>query len=183
MINQLHLLRFLGCQASGTSDKWNCLISWIVGQVGRQTSCIDVSIRHQIRHTKCESKLQVFSLQLYQKRDCDTDVFQCIFQILRHVFFKYSFGWLLLIDSWISIKVALIVIAINVSKDSYQREFVFFSYLRSAYSKFVEISKKLFFFVFWTLMIVKKQLLQANCHFSIFTSCLMLSFKPSQMET
>ena len=31
MINELHLPRFLGCQTSGTSDKWNCLISWIVG--------------------------------------------------------------------------------------------------------------------------------------------------------
>ena len=47
---------FLGCQTSGTWDKWNYLISWIVGQVGRQTSCMDLSIRHQIRHTKCDIK-------------------------------------------------------------------------------------------------------------------------------
>ena len=42
-------------------DKWN-LISWIVGQVGRQTSCRDLSFRHQkkdpsvalpITHTEC----------------------------------------------------------------------------------------------------------------------------------
>ena len=46
-------VRVLGCQTSGTLDKWNCLISWIARQVGRQTSCMDLSIRHQIRHTKC----------------------------------------------------------------------------------------------------------------------------------
>ena len=49
-------VEFLGCHASGTSDEWNCLVSWIVGQVGRQTSCMDLSIRHQIRHTKCDIK-------------------------------------------------------------------------------------------------------------------------------
>ena len=31
VINQLHLLWFLSCQTSGTSDKWNCLILSIVG--------------------------------------------------------------------------------------------------------------------------------------------------------
>ena len=36
--------------------KWNCLILWIVEEVGRQTSCMDLSIRHQIRHTKCDIK-------------------------------------------------------------------------------------------------------------------------------
>ena len=29
------------------SNKWKCLISWIVGQIGRQTSCMDLSFRHQ----------------------------------------------------------------------------------------------------------------------------------------
>ena len=47
---------FLGCQTSGTSKKWNCFISWIAGQVGRQTSFMDLSIRHQIRHTKSDIK-------------------------------------------------------------------------------------------------------------------------------
>ena len=30
MINELHLLRLLGCQTSGTSDKYfkNCRVSW-----------------------------------------------------------------------------------------------------------------------------------------------------------
>ena len=32
------------------------LISWIVGQVGRQTSFMDLSIRRQIRHTKSDIK-------------------------------------------------------------------------------------------------------------------------------
>ena len=39
-------VRFLGCRTSGTSEKWNCLISWIVGQVERHTSYMDLSIRH-----------------------------------------------------------------------------------------------------------------------------------------
>ena len=38
---------FLGCQTSGTSDKWNCLSSWIVRQVGHQTNCIDLSLHYQ----------------------------------------------------------------------------------------------------------------------------------------
>ena len=44
------------------SDKWN-LISWIVRQVRRQTSCMDLSFRHQrkrffrcITHTECDIK-------------------------------------------------------------------------------------------------------------------------------
>ena len=78
------------------------------------------------RWSLLKTKLQVFSLKLYHKRDSHTHVFQCILQSFRTRFFKYSFGWLLLIDSWISLKVAPIAIAINVSKDSYQREFVFF---------------------------------------------------------
>ena len=49
-------VRSVGCQASGTSDKWNCLISWIVEQVGRQRSCMGLFIHHQIRHTKCDIK-------------------------------------------------------------------------------------------------------------------------------
>ena len=31
MINELHLLQLLACQTNGTLDKWNCLVSWIVG--------------------------------------------------------------------------------------------------------------------------------------------------------
>ena len=47
---------YLGCQTSGASSKWNYLISWIAGQVGHQTSCMDLSIWHQIRHTKSDIK-------------------------------------------------------------------------------------------------------------------------------
>ena len=40
-------VRFLGCQTISTSEKWNCLISSVDGQVERQTSYMDLSIRHQ----------------------------------------------------------------------------------------------------------------------------------------
>ena len=36
-------VQFLGCQTRGTSDRWNYLISWIIGQVEYQTSCMDLS--------------------------------------------------------------------------------------------------------------------------------------------
>ena len=89
------------------------------------------------------TKLQIFSLQLYQKKDSHTDVFQCILQILKTTFFKYTFGWLLLIEGWISLKMVAIAIAINVSNTSYQKEFIFFSCLRSPYGKSgLELGKK-----------------------------------------
>ena len=42
-------------------------------------------------------------------------------------------------------KMTPISFAINVSDASYQRKFILFSYLRSAYNKFVEISKIVYF--------------------------------------
>ena len=75
-----------------------------------------ICTRKYLRWSLFKTKLQVFSLQLYQKRDSHTDVFQCILQIFKTRFFKYSFKWLLLIGSWISLKVAPIAIALMFLK-------------------------------------------------------------------
>ena len=50
----------------------------------------------------------VSSLQFYQKGDSHTVVLQYILQ--RHILFKYTFEWLLLIEGWILLKMALIAI-------------------------------------------------------------------------
>ena len=88
------------------------------------------------------NKVADIQLATLSKRDSNTDFSQCILvQNFKTRSSKYTFGWLLLIEGWISLKMAPIALAINISNASYQREFVFFSYLRSAYGKFVEISK------------------------------------------
>ena len=89
------------------------------------------------------TKLQIFSLQLYQKKRLPYRCFTVYFANFKTIFFKYTFGWLLLIEGCISLKMVAIAIAINVSNTSYQREFVFFSYLRSPYGKSgLELGKK-----------------------------------------
>ena len=109
------------------------------------------------------TKLQIFSLQNFKSR-----------------FFKYTFGWLLLIKRWMSLKMAPIAIAINISNASYQREFAFFSYLRSAYGKFVEISKV--YFCLLNSKEFKGTVFSSKLSF-FFNRYLMLSFSSSQMET
>ena len=77
-------------------------------------------------------KLQVFSIQLYQKN------------LLRHRFFTMNFKCtsqqLLLQEHWVLLKMVPMAIAINVSNTSYQKQFELFSFLRSASSKFMEMS-------------------------------------------
>ena len=59
--------------------------------------------------------------------------------------FKLISGQLLLEEYLISITTAPVAITMNVSNDSYQKEFLyFFSFLRSAFSKFVEVSTETF---------------------------------------
>ena len=66
-------------------------------------------------------------------------------------FFKYTSRQLLLKEHWISLKMVIIAIVINVSNNSYQKEFITFSFLGSAYSKFVEISIEILIKVFLVL--------------------------------
>ena len=65
--------------------------------------------------------------------------------------FKFLSGQLLQEEQWISLNMVPIAIVINVSNTSYQKEFIMFSFLRSAYSKFVENSVETFIKVFLVL--------------------------------
>ena len=49
------------------------LTSWIVGQVGRQTSCMDLSIRHQIRHTKSDIKELMEMADEFRTKNVDSN--------------------------------------------------------------------------------------------------------------
>ena len=65
--------------------------------------------------------------------------------------FKFLSGQLLQEEQWISLNMVPIAIVINVSNTSYQKEFIMFLFLRSAYSKFVENSVETFIKVFLVL--------------------------------
>ena len=52
---------------------------------------------------------------------------------------------------WISLTAAPIAIPVNVSDTGYKKGFVLFIFLRSAFSKFVDISMETFIIVFLVL--------------------------------
>ena len=78
---------FLGYQTSGTPNKWYCLISWIFGQVGCQASCMDLSIRHQIRHTK--SGIKEFTEIVDEFKECSLE-YRRFVEIYFHYIYIYT---------------------------------------------------------------------------------------------
>ena len=66
-------------------------------------------------------------------------------------FFKNFSGRILLEKHWVSLKAAPIAIPVDVSNASYQKAYVLFCILRSAYDKFVDISMETFIKVFLVL--------------------------------
>ena len=94
------------------------------------------------------NKLQVFSLQVYQKNDSGTDV---LLRVLQVIFFKYTSRLSLLKEHWILLKMVPITIVIDVSNISYQKDFELFSFFRSTYGKFVKISIETFINLFLLL--------------------------------
>ena len=75
-------------------------------------------------------KFQVFSLQLYQKRDSDAGVF--LWNYYEHVFLSNTSGRLLLEEPKILLKTVPIAIPNDISKSYYQNGFVI-CFLRSTY--------------------------------------------------
>ena len=80
-------------------------------------------------------KFQVFSLQLYQKKDSDTGVF--LWNYYEHVFLSNTSGRLLLEELKILLKTAPIAIPNDISKAYYQKGFVI-CFLRSTYGRYME---------------------------------------------
>ena len=80
-------------------------------------------------------KFQVFSLQLYQKRDSDTGVF--LWTYYEDVFLSNTSGRLLLEEPKILLKTVPIAIPNDISKGYYQNGFVI-CFLRSTYGRFME---------------------------------------------
>ena len=66
-------------------------------------------------------------------------------------FFKNLSEQMLLVKHWISQKMALIAIPVNVSNTGYQKGFALFTFSRSANGKFVDISTETFIKVFLVL--------------------------------
>ena len=80
-------------------------------------------------------KFQVFSLQLYQKRDSDTGVF--LWNYYELIFLLNTSGWLLLGEPKILLKPVPIAIPNDISKGCYQNGFVI-CFLRLIYGRFME---------------------------------------------
>ena len=80
-------------------------------------------------------KFQVFSLQLYQKRDSDAGVF--LWNYYKHIFLSSSSGKLLLEEPKILLKTVSIAIPNDISEGYYQNGFVI-CFLRSTYGRFME---------------------------------------------
>ena len=145
---------------------------WRAGAVGRVCSVKKMFLKFSQftqKNTCAEvfflTKLQIFNLQLYQKRDSHTDVFQCILQNFKSHFFKYTFGWLLRIEGWISLKMAPIAIAINISNASYQG------------SSYFSLTWCLFMAKSWKFLKVYFCLLNSNgCKGTVFSSKLLFFF-------
>ena len=81
-------------------------------------------------------KLQVFSLQLYQKRDSEIQPFSCEF-IMNTFFLSNTSGRLLLEKPTILLKTVPIAIPNDISKGYYQNGFAI-CFLRSNYGRFME---------------------------------------------
>ena len=71
-------------------------------------------------------RLQVFSLQLCQKRD--SEVFLLVLEKKNQDTFKYTSKQLFLEEHWISLKLVPIAIDINVTSANYQKESALFSF-------------------------------------------------------
>ena len=80
-------------------------------------------------------KFQVFSLQLYQKRDSDTGIF--LWTYYEHAFLSNTSGRLLLEDPKILLETVPIAIPNDISKGYYQNGFVI-CFLRSTCGRFME---------------------------------------------
>ena len=98
-------------------------------------SCFKIYTRKDLCWSLFLIKFQVFSLQLYKKRDSDTGVF--LWNYYEHVFLPNTSGWLLLEKPKILLKPVPITIPNDISKDYYQNGFVI-CFLRSTYGRSME---------------------------------------------